>query len=317
MFVYTLQFQGDEISMIDYKALVDKLPKRDREAFLKIEEEYYASSELMQHKSENMRKKAQKEYMEKTHSFTTALSLLKNGMFTADGPKRPQLSKAELLSQSKSKDLLKMVPSFAELLMLVDDKPALIEKKKQAIKKLQEEIKQLEGIQLNNSYSLLNPKRFFNKLSSEECARKIEELQRKISNEETEIKNLQAVESIELYDVSKISTEMELVLNTSKSKLYEIAEKVLTAQKQYFDLLKQYGEIKSSASHFSNEIKNTIDREYQKVAVASQNPSYPNQPSKKFTIPVTLEFDPRIREGHIERIIDFHGQITNEVMKRS
>ncbi|GED63921.1 hypothetical protein [Lysinibacillus fusiformis] len=302
--------------MFEYKALVDKLPKRDREAFLKIEEEYYASSKLLQHKSDSIRQGAQKEYMEKSHTFTTALSLLKNGMFTADGPKRPQLSKAELLLQSKSKDLLKMVPSFAELLMLVDDKPALIEKKKQAIKKIQEEIKQLEGIQLNNSYSLLNPKRFFNKLSTEECAREIEELQREISNEETEIKNLQAVESIELFDVSKISTEMELVLNTSKSKLDEMAEKVLTAQKQYFDLLKQYGEIKSSASHFSNEIKKTIDSEYQKVAAASQNPTYPNQPSKRFIIPVTLEFDPRIREGHIERIIDFHGQITNEVMKR-
>ncbi|MCS5503357.1 hypothetical protein NY607_19805 [Lysinibacillus sp. A4] len=301
--------------MIEYKALVDKLPKRDREAFLKIEEEYYASSKLLQHKNENMRQQAQKEYMEKTHAFTTALSLLKNGMFTAVGPKRPKLSKAELLSQFKSKDLLKMVPSFAELLMLVDDKPALIEKKKKAIKESQEEIIQLEGILLNNSYSLLNPKRFFNKLSTEECAKKIEELQRKISNEETEIKNLQAVESIELYDVSKISTEMELVLNTSKNKLDEMAEKVLNAQKQYFDLLKLYGEIKRSASHFSNEIKNTIDKEYQKVA-ASQKPSYPNQPSKRFTIPVTLEFDPRIREGHIERIIDFYGQITNEVMKR-
>lgn len=302
--------------MIEYKALVDKLPKRDREAFLKIEEEYYASSELMQHKKESMRQKAQKEYMEKSYTFTTALSLLKNGMFTADGPKRPQLSKAELLSQSKSKDLLKMVPSFAELLMLVDDKPTLIEKKKRSIKKFQEEIKHLEEIQLNNSYSLLNPKRFFNKLSTEECARKIEKLKCKISNEEIEIKNLQAVESIELYDVSKISTEMELVLNTSKSKLDEMGGKVLTAQKQYFDLLKQYGEIKSSASHFSNEIKKTIDSEYQKVVAASQNPCYPNQPSKRFTIPVTLEFDPRIREGHIERIIDFHGQITNEVMKR-
>lgn len=74
MFVYMLQFQGDEIRMIEYKALVDKLPKRDREAFLKIEEEYYASSKLLQHKSDSIRQRAQKEYMEKSHTFTTALS---------------------------------------------------------------------------------------------------------------------------------------------------------------------------------------------------------------------------------------------------
>lgn len=92
-----------------------------------------------------MRQQAQKEYMEKTHAFTTALSLLKNGMFTADGPKRPQLSKAELLLQSKSKDLLKMVPSFAELLMLVDDKPALIEKRRKQLKSFRKKLNNWKG----------------------------------------------------------------------------------------------------------------------------------------------------------------------------
>lgn len=33
MVVHTLQFQGDEIRMIEYKALVDKLPKRDEKHF--------------------------------------------------------------------------------------------------------------------------------------------------------------------------------------------------------------------------------------------------------------------------------------------
>lgn len=220
--------------------------------------------------------------------------------------------------------MMEKAQAYKEFVEISQNKPRIVKQKEQLIQQKEQRICDLEQMQKETSFSLMNPKRYLAKYNPVVIAEEIKQLHEEIQIEQQAIDQLEDLFAVEVVDVRKIESEINGIMNEQQQVVNLLAPKILKAQKEYFDLLHQCARIVDDSNRFTRTISRVVNSEYTRVAtrdsyrmsVPASTP-LPMHTPPQIALSENVSMDKRIRENHIEHIFSHMGVPSHEVLNRS
>lgn len=220
-------------------------------------------------------------------------------------------------------EMMEKTQAYKEFVEISQNKPRILKQKELLIQQKEQRIYDLEQMQKEASFSLMNPKRYLAKYNPGVIAEEIKRLQEEIQIEQQGIDQLEDLFAVEVVDVKKIVSEINGIMKEQQQVVNSLAPKILKAQKEYFDLLQRCARIVDDSNKFTSTISHVVNSEYTKVAtrdsyrmsVPASTP-LPMHTPPQITLSENVFMDERIRENHIEHIFSPMGGPSHQVLNR-
>lgn len=162
----------------------------------------------------------------------------------------------------KVQEMKEKAKLFKETLEIKNQKPKLIAESQQKINQLKAEIEELEkdGAKqaLNQSFSKLNPKKFFFKSAEVNVDELILQKELEIRKEERSINALEKAKVTEVVDLEAVVKEGADILQGQRKVLEKIKGEILETQSKYHSLLDQYNEELKQYNAFAHTVNANI-----------------------------------------------------------
>lgn len=220
-------------------------------------------------------------------------------------------------------EMMEKAQSYKEFVEISQNKPRILKQKEQLIQQKQQRVFELEQMQKETSYSLMNPKRYLAKNNPVAIAEEIKRLQEEIQIEQQAIDQLEDLFAVEVVDVKKIESEIDGIMKEQQRIVNSLVPKILKAQKAYFDLLQQCMRIVDDSNRFTRSISSLVNTDYERVArrdsyrmnVPASTP-LPMHTPPRIVLNEDVSMDKSIRENHIEHIFTHMGTPSHELLNR-
>jgi len=220
-------------------------------------------------------------------------------------------------------DMMVKAQSYKEFVEISQNKPRILKQKEQLIQQKQQRVFELEQMQKETSYSLMNPKRYLAKYNPVAIAEEIKRLQEEIQIEQQAIDQLEDLFAVEVVDVKKIESEIDGIMKEQQRVVNSLVPKILKAQNEYFDLLQQCMRIVDDSNRFKRSISGVVNTDYERVArrdsyrmnVPASTP-LPMHTPPRIVLNEDVSMDKSIRENHIEHIFTHMGTPSQELLNR-
>lgn len=219
--------------------------------------------------------------------------------------------------------MMEKAKSYKEFVEISQNKPRILKQKEQLIQQKQQRVFELEQMQKETSYSLMNPKRYLAKYNPVAIAEEIKRLQEEIQIEQQAIDQLEDLFAVEVVDVKKIESEIDGIMKEQQRVVNSLVPKILKAQNEYFDLLRQCMRIVDDSNRFKRSISGVVNTDYERVArrdsyrmnVPASTP-LPMHTPPRIVLNEDVSMDKSIRENHIEHIFTHMGTPSHELLNR-